>query len=254
MDDKIRILFLAANPADITRLRLDEEAREIDKKIRSADYRDNFELIPQLAVRPSDLQEALMRRKPHIVHFSGHGNRTEGILLQDDQGNATPLRKEVLGNLFKILRDNIRVVVLNACYSKLQSRSITETIDYTVVMKKPVYDESAIAFAGAFYRALAFGRTVKEAFDLGVNEIMLLGAPGPKTPELVIRGGVNVQGDAISPAQSGGSSESGASSERVDSSGGRTTSATGSGNVAIGGNAEGSTIVTGGVNSPSDRN
>lgn len=240
MDHKIRILFLAANPSNVSQLRLDEEVREIDKKIRAGDFRDNFTLIPQLALRPSDLQEALMRHKPHIVHFSGHGNRTQGILLQDESGNAVPVKKEVLGRLFKILKDNLRIVVLNACHSKRQSKSITDEIDYTVVMNKAIYDKAAVAFSAAFYRALAFGRTVKESFDLGVNELMLLDITGPETPELAIRSGVDPLADSIV------KHEPEASPLPDSSIGGRTTSAAGNGSVAIGGNANGSTIITGG--------
>jgi hypothetical protein len=58
----IKLLFLAANPTDTDRLRLDEESR------------DQFELKTHWAVRADDLQELLMRYQPDIVHFSGHGN------------------------------------------------------------------------------------------------------------------------------------------------------------------------------------
>lgn len=197
MSDKIRILFMAANPLDFAPVKVDDEAREIDHKIRSAEHRDTFELIPKLAVRPIDFQEALMRHKPHILHFSGHGNKTQGIILKDEDGNATAVKKKVLGNLLRILKDNIRVVVLNACYSKAQSDSITEAIDYTVVMNKPVTDDAAIVFSASFYRALAFGRTVKESFELGVNELMLLGITEETTPELFVRPGVKPEADSL---------------------------------------------------------
>ena len=240
MDGKVRILFLAANPLDMSRLRLDEEARQIDKKIRSADFRDDFDLIPFLAAQPSDLHEALLRHKPHILHFSGHGNRTQGVMFQDNEGNAAPVKKEVLGSLLGILRDNIRVVVLNACYSKSQSGSIIKAIDYTVVMNKPIHDESAVAFSASFYRALAFGRTVKESFDLGVNELLLLGVPGHKTPEIVIRSGVDSAGDSLIKR------ERETPPQGATAGSGNIVSAVGQSNVSIGGSADGAKISTGG--------
>ena len=36
MNERIRVLFLAANPEDVSQLRLNEEAREITERIHSA--------------------------------------------------------------------------------------------------------------------------------------------------------------------------------------------------------------------------
>jgi hypothetical protein len=50
--DKVKVLFLAANPAGMRRLALDEEVRAIEAKIRASKYRDALELISRWAVRP----------------------------------------------------------------------------------------------------------------------------------------------------------------------------------------------------------
>jgi hypothetical protein len=68
----IKILFLAANPLNTNRLRLDEEMRAIDAAVRQGDYRDQFDIHSHWAVRISDLQELLLRYQPDIVHFTGH--------------------------------------------------------------------------------------------------------------------------------------------------------------------------------------
>ena len=52
---------------------------------------------------------------------------------------------------------------------------IAEHIDCVVGMTTSVKDTSAIAFAGAFYQALGFGESVQTAFDLGCNQIDMLG-------------------------------------------------------------------------------
>ncbi len=69
--NKIKALFLAANPGDTEKLALDVEIREITSKIRSADFRDSIDLISAWAVRPDDLLQMLNQHKPQIVHFSG---------------------------------------------------------------------------------------------------------------------------------------------------------------------------------------
>jgi hypothetical protein len=73
--EKIKAIFLAANPSITSRLRLDEEIRAITEKIRAADHRNAIEVISSWAVRPDDLLQSFNTYKPQIVHFSGHGNK-----------------------------------------------------------------------------------------------------------------------------------------------------------------------------------
>jgi hypothetical protein len=169
----IKILFLAANPQDTTSLRLDEECRAIDQAVRVSEFRDQFDIKSHWAVRIWDLQELLLRHTPHIVHFSGHGSKTNEIILQDNFGASQPVSAKALEKLFGVLKDNIRCVVLNACYSQSQAEAIAKNIDCVVGMSKAILDTSAISFAAAFYRALGYGRDVKTAFDLGCLQIDL---------------------------------------------------------------------------------
>src|SRR3954451_6446443 len=164
---KIKVLFLAANPAGTQPLKLDEEIRRITAKVRAAEYRDSLELVSRWAVRPDDLLQALLELQPHVVHFSGHGSFAAELILLDDRGNPKPVSKDALVHLFRTLKDNVRVVVLNACYSRAQAETLTESVDCTVGMNRPIGDAAAIVFAASFYRAIGFGRSAKEAFELG---------------------------------------------------------------------------------------
>jgi hypothetical protein len=184
---KIRILFVSANPHGETQLKLDEEVREIEAKIRAAEYRDSLELITKLAARPDDLLQSLNQHEPHIVHFSGHGSSTEEIILLDKLGNPKPVSKEALVSLFNTLKNNIRVVLLNACFSQPQAEAITEEIDCAIGMMRAIGNDAAITFAAAFYRAIGFGRSVKDAFDQGRTALLLEGIPEEKTPVLMTR-------------------------------------------------------------------
>jgi hypothetical protein len=184
-NEKIRILFLTANPTDTNRLRLDEESRAIDQSLRRAEFRDRFELEQFQAVRVGDLQECLLRFKPHIVHFSGHGSEEGEIYLQDANGMSKPVSEKSLGKLFSVLKDNIRCVVLNACYSRKQADAIAEHIDAVVGMSTAIGDQAAISFSAAFYQALAYGRNLQTAFDLGTLQIDLESIPEEETPQLI---------------------------------------------------------------------
>ena len=112
VEPPVRILFLAANPRDTDPLRLGEEVRTIDERLREADYRDRLDLVPHFAVRLEDLSRSLLRYKPHLVHFSGHGSPSGAIILEDAAGRSSEVSPKALGALFGILRDNLRCVVL----------------------------------------------------------------------------------------------------------------------------------------------
>jgi hypothetical protein len=171
-------------------LELDREARDIDAKIRAATHGDSFVLATRWAVRPDDLQQALLAERPAIVHFSGHGV-DEGLVLHSSEG---PEHKVVSGpalaNLFGILGSDLRVVVLNACNSDVQARAIAKEVSAAIGMAGLIEDGAARIFAAAFYRALGFGTNVQAAFDLGVNALELEGLlAAARTPQLFVRSG-----------------------------------------------------------------
>src|SRR5438094_8487414 len=110
MNERVKVLFLAANPVHPeVRLRTDKEAREIQAEVERAVDRDRFEIATVFALRQSDLQRALLRHRPQIVHFSGHGSAGEGIYLEDDAGRARVVSGDALAATFKPLK-GIRVV------------------------------------------------------------------------------------------------------------------------------------------------
>jgi hypothetical protein len=188
---KIKVLFFAANPVITARLQLDEEIRLIEEKIRLAEHRDSLELIPKLAVRPDDLLQELNRYRPQIVHFSAHGQPTGEIILVDQQGLPKFVSPQAIRTLFTTLKGNIRVVMLNACYSYTQATAITEVIDCAIGMNNVIGNQATIVFASSFYRAIGFGCSIQEAFNQGIAALMLEGIPKENTPKLHVKKGVN---------------------------------------------------------------
>lgn len=189
----MHITFLAANPRRLERLALDEEARSIEEKIRQSRHRDLITFRTRWAVRPEDLQRVLLEDEPVVVHFSGHGGGAVGIVLHSHDQDAEKLvAEDALVDLFRVLKDGIRVVVLNACYSEVQAQAIVQEIDFVVGMSDSVDDDAARVFAAAFYQGLAFGRSVQTAFDLGINELRLEGLGDEEDiPKLLVRSGVD---------------------------------------------------------------
>ena len=188
---KTKILFFASNPESTEKLSLDEEARSIEEKIRSTDYRDSLEFITAWAVRPTDLLDKLNQHKPTIVHFSGHGTGEDGLILSDDMGEQKFVSADALKMLFSSVNDNIRLVVMNACYSEVQAKAIAEVIDCVMGMKSDIGDHAAITFAEYFYNALGYGRSVKQAFEQGKAALMLEGIPEVDIPVLLSKTGID---------------------------------------------------------------
>ncbi len=170
----IKILFLAANPLDTVRLRTDDEARAIDQALRHATNR-NFEIRVHGAVRIDDLQELLLRYQPDIVHFSGHGSAENELILVGATGNSVRVSGAALRQLFTVLKDNIRCIVLNACYTEAQAAGLAEVIDCVVGIEDLITDEAARQFSTAFYRGLGYEKSIGDAFALGQVQIELAG-------------------------------------------------------------------------------
>ncbi|MEP0853645.1 MULTISPECIES: hypothetical protein [Cyanophyceae] len=96
------VLLLAANPKNSSQLRLSEEVREIDEGLtKRSRYREQFKLESKLAVRQRDFYRHMLDIQPQIVHFSGHGAGEDGIVLEDETGNATFVQADMLASMFK---------------------------------------------------------------------------------------------------------------------------------------------------------
>jgi hypothetical protein len=193
MPSVTKILFLTANPTNTAALQLDEEIRLISQRIRRGEYRKLFEICPAPAIRATDLPYELMDSSPDIVHFSGHGSSAgELFFVREGDQSAQPIPAKTLARVFKQFRDRVKCVVLNACYSAIQAEAIAESIPCVVGMSRAVPDSTAIAFAAGFYEALAFGKSVAEAFELGQTQVELAIpslADTAEIPQLIVRSG-----------------------------------------------------------------
>jgi hypothetical protein len=191
MTEKIRILFLSANPWTTSRIMVDEEAREIFERLQEGPYRCRFELFNHAATRPIDLQKLLLFYRPHIIHFSGHGNKKQKLILGGTPGRGKTVDRQGLVEMLALYNTHLRLVLLNACFTKVQARLISDVIDYAVGTGKGIGDKAGVAFAGAFYRALGFGKSIRDAFDSAKAELALTKMPRTQGIELFVREGLN---------------------------------------------------------------
>lgn len=183
--DQVKILFLAADPSDSARLRLNQELREIREKLQLSKYRERFIIDSRESVRTGDITQAIFDVEPQIVHFSGHGKDTGDLCFEDVLGRTNPVKPDALANLFELVKDKISCVILNACFSEIQAKAIAKHIPHVIGMNEAIGDKAAIAFSAGFYKALGAGRSVKEAYKFACVEIQLADIPEHSTPVLL---------------------------------------------------------------------
>lgn len=180
--EKIKILFLTADPSDSARLRLGQELRDIRERLQLSKQRDRFSLEPRESVRPEDITQAIFDVEPQIIHFSGHGMSTGEICFENSSGRTQPIPPAALANLFKLVANQVNCVILNACHSKIQAEAIAEHIPFVIGMNQSIGDEAAIIFSIGFYKALGAGRSIEDAYKFACLEIQLQGIPEHLTP------------------------------------------------------------------------
>lgn len=192
MSNKIKILYLAANPIDTGHLRLQEEARDLQERIRLGPHRDAFEVIHCLAARPKDLLRGLQEVQPHIMHFSGHGNYDKEIVLLDDQGKSRPIMPQDLAGLVGLFKTNLKVALMSSCYGRRQAEALHQVLDFTIGMNQPISDEGAVSFSAAFYQVLASGGSIRQAFESARLLTSMEGRPVFGVSDLLVRDSADV--------------------------------------------------------------
>jgi hypothetical protein len=181
---EITVLFLAASPEDESPLRLDKETREIQKRMRSTDYRESIFFEWRLARRTTDLIDDLNQTHPDVLHFSGHGN-TDELAFEDNSGNATGLTSDQVKRLLDAAPKPIRLIVFNSCHSAALAKLAVKHVEIAIGMEANIGDAEAQTFAGQFYNSLGFGMSVARAFEQARLQIELEHGGGHEIPKLV---------------------------------------------------------------------
>jgi len=177
----LKILMLTANPANTTKLNLDKEYATLSQKLQQR--QKHFNIIWERAISGTEFKEFTQKEKPHILHFSGHGEggKYAGIVVQNDEKNGEELiQVKGLKSLFKLFKKkfNIKVVLLNACYTEEQAATISAYVDYVIGTNVAIGNPAARAFSSGFYFQLAndTDMNIEDAFDSGRTEAVMKGA------------------------------------------------------------------------------
>lgn len=163
-----KLLVLSSNPR--RDLNLDREVSDLTTAIQRL---GTFEIRLGLEVRPQELTERIAEHSPQIVHFCGHGAGEQGLVFQNENGQEVLVSTEVLARIFKTFANEINCAVLNACDSDCQAAAIVEHINYVIGMRQQILDQAAYLFSVSFYKGLASGKSIEQAYEMGCIAIQI---------------------------------------------------------------------------------
>jgi TPR repeat protein/tRNA A-37 threonylcarbamoyl transferase component Bud32 len=172
---KVSILFLGSCPKGEPELSLREEFNELAQELDDS----RFDLHRRWDEPAARLPDLLTRYQPQVLHFSGHGDKSGGLLLEDEEGNAYVPDPVAVAKVFEQYRGRVRCVVLNACYSVEQAVLIAKHVDVVIGMSDEIADTAARKFSQAFYKAVGSGDSVGQAFDAAKLRLALGNKPSP---------------------------------------------------------------------------
>ena len=154
------ILFVAVNHRGGNPLKLGEECAEIQRELRMARNRDAFRFESRWAVSIDELMRHLTELDPTVVHFSGHGSGSIGLVLLDEQGQPTPVSGRALAMMVHAAARNVRLVLLNACYSSAQAEALAPRSTASSAWTAPsATTPRARSRSGSTARSAAAGRS-----------------------------------------------------------------------------------------------
>jgi hypothetical protein len=168
MMERCILLLLASNDVETLDSGAADEIREIDDIIQSATHRDSFERSLHPALRASDITKLLLSDKPHILHISGHSRKTEGLILEDNNGQVEKIKCAQLVKLIVNSADaaRLKVVFFSFCHSEACATAISENVPYAIGVSDEISPSSLLLFSKVFYGALGSNTSVQDAFDL----------------------------------------------------------------------------------------
>jgi internalin A len=166
-----KVLLVFANPAGTQALNLNAEYVKIKEAMDLAKPLPllTFSLIDELYAKRSDMTKALAEN-PAVVHFSGHGDGDDGIIINDDDGTAHFVANDHLLDLFNSKKGMLECAVFSACKSEVQAEILSKTGIYVVGTKDKIDSKITVHFSQGFYQSFFGGNSYEAAFESGLYD------------------------------------------------------------------------------------
>src|SRR6266704_3489674 len=174
----LRVLLLISSPpvlGEDSRVDVESERAAVEQATREMREAGLLHLLVEDIVAPKRVQQLLMRFKPHIVHYIGHGGyyeKTGGVLLwEDERGDILPISDVRLADILR--PRNVSAVILHACETgRSNARTdvhgvsgtlVKEGIPAVLAQQANFTYESSQRASEAWYTALTAGQGFAQA-------------------------------------------------------------------------------------------
>lgn len=183
--ERLRVLMLAASSEGD--LRVGREQKRIRVAVERAVHRDLVELDVRPSATTDDLLDGISRFRPHVVHFSGHGD-DDLIVFEDELDEpheGVIVTAEAFAHAVAATDDPPLLIVLNSCNSAAHiDRLVAEVAPFAIGMSDEIEDGDAINYAAQFYAAVANGQSIQSAHASGQAALELAGLSTRDLPRL----------------------------------------------------------------------
>ena len=191
--NKLRVLYLLANPASQGALRTDVEFRLVQDEVRSSKYREKIDLIISPAADAKSILKGINDYRPQIVHFSGHGG--QGSIWLDDgkihNSVGMAMGFDFLADALAATDSPPRLLVLNACDTLSGADVLLSATEAVIAMSDSISDFGAATFAAQFYAAIASAQPTSVALRQGKIAMKAASLRDSNLPQIIFRQGVD---------------------------------------------------------------
>jgi len=181
----LHLLLVISNPKDQGRLDPDEWESIVREALREPLARHLLTIDVVKRATRRQIRDALLRRKPDIVQFVGHGVYRQGkgylALVDEDTGKTWVVDDQRFANLFLGFDEHLKVVSLATCESAksdspqgflgIAPQMVQRGVPAVIAMQYSVLVKTAQIFMEDFYVALAAGKPIDWAVQTARNAI-----------------------------------------------------------------------------------
>ncbi|MBC7812160.1 MAG: CHAT domain-containing protein [Burkholderiales bacterium] len=188
----LKMLIVAASPKNLPPLDADAEIKRVRDALADAEKEGTVKIYERRNPSIGEVRSVLRKEGIHALHFIGHGSADYSdkpgdqpvLAFAGPAGEFVPISAEVFAANTSGAK-GLRLVVLNACETAVESTAVPllgvaskliqrAGLPAVLAMQAAIRDDSAVAFAGAFYRELAAGGAIDDAVCEGRLAIFTL--------------------------------------------------------------------------------
>ena len=169
------ILLAFANDDGRSLRQLDNEQKALREALQQVKRDGKCRVEVLVAATAEDIIKAFQdyRGRIRIFHYGGHSNR-DSIFLKANYPSEKGTKAENLAG-FLALQKGLRLIFMNSCLSLEQAKTYWEAGAETVIATNQLLgDQIARNFAELFYKSLATGATIAEAFQEAEKTLALI--------------------------------------------------------------------------------